>query len=424
MTDPNSTSFRRFIVIWIGQFVSSIGSGLTAFALGIYAYQTTHTATSFSLVVLCSFVPSIVFRPFGGVLADRFDRRRMMMLGDLGSIAGIAFVLAVILTGTVQLWLVYLGVTVSSVFVAIQSPAYKASLTDLLTEEQFAKASGLVQLSSSAQYLLSPIIAGFLLSVTDISTVLMIDIFSFVIAILAVLAVRKGIQSTCKKAESGHFIFEMVGGWRAISTNTGVLLLVAIISVTTFYIGFLQTLLGPMILAFSDSKTFGTTMSISAIGMLVSSVFISTVLKSERYVDLLAVGLGGAGVFFILTGLTTNIYFITASGFFFFCALPFVNTSADVLVRRNIANEKQGRAWGIIGVLSQIGFVVSYAVAGFLADRVFNPLLEEGGSLASTVGKIIGTGPGRGIGLLFIISGMFVVALAAISSRLTALRSL
>jgi len=75
-------------------------------------------------------------------------------------------------------------------------------------------------------------------------------------------------------------------------------------------------------------------------------------------------------------------------------------------------------------VLSQIGFVVSYAVAGFLADRVFNPLLEEGGSLASTVGKIIGTGPGRGIGLLFIISGMFVVALAAISSRLTALRSL
>lgn len=162
---------------------------------------------------------------------------------------------------------------------------------------------------------------------------------------MAVLAVKKDIHSTRKEEKPQHFFMELIEGWKAISTNTGGLLLVAIISVVTFYIGFLQTLLGPMILAFSDAKTFGTTMSISAIGVLVSSVFISTVLKSERYVDVLAMGLGGAGVFFILTGLTTNIYFITASGFFFFCALPFVNTSADVLVRRNIENEKQGRVW-------------------------------------------------------------------------------
>lgn len=73
-------------------------------------------------------------------------------------------------------------------------------------------------------------------------------------------------------------------------------------------------------------------------------------------------------------------------------SLPFVNMSADVLVRNNIPKEKQGRVWGIIGILSQLGFIVSYSLAGFLADRVFNPLLVEGGALASTVGSYIGVG--------------------------------
>ncbi len=412
------------MIVWLGQFMSSIGSGLTGFSLGIYAYQTTQTATSFSLIILCTFVPSIVLRPFGGVLADRFDRRSMMIVGDLGSIAGISFILVSMLTGVVELWPVYFGVTLSSAFVAIQSPAYKASASDLLTEEQFSRASGLLQLAASSQYLLSPIIAGFLLSVTDITTVLMIDILSFVIAILTVLVIKKSIQTRRKEVEFPHFITELVDGWKAISTKTGIVLLVAIISVVTFYIGFLQTLMGPMMLAFSDPKTFGTTLSISAIGMLVSSFYISTFFRSKRYVEMLAIALGCAGVFFALMGTTTNIYLITVAGFLFFCSLPFVNTSADVLIRRNIENEKQGRAWGIIGVLSQIGFVVSYCLAGFLADHVFNPLLEDGGPLVATAGKLIGTGSGRGIGLLFIVSGFLVLVLAAFSSRLKALRTL
>ncbi|MDN8587640.1 hypothetical protein Q0V21_02555 [Paenibacillus sp. 11B] len=121
---------------------------------------------------------------------------------------------------------------------------------------------------------------------------------------------------------------------------------------------------------------------------------------------------------------TTNIYFIILAGFLFLSSLPFVNMSADVLVRNNISNEKQGRVWGIIGVLSQLGFIVSYSIAGFLADHVFNPLLEEGGALASTVGSYIGVGPGRGIAFLFIIAGVFVIVIAAITSQLKSIKGL
>lgn len=416
--------FSRFLIVWAGQLISSIGSGLTAFSLGVYAYQRTHTATSFALITLCSFLPSILLRPLGGVLADRFDRRRMMALGDLGSAAGLVLIWLIMVTGHIELWQIYLGVTISSVFVALQSPAYKASVTDLLTEEQFSRGSGLVQLASSSQYLLSPLIAGLLLGITDIKTILALDIATFVIAVFAVLFIKKNLPEVRQEHENQHFLKDLAEGWNTLTANRGVLFLIVIISIVTFYIGLLQTLLGPMVLSFADAKTLGAALSVSATGMLLSSLAIGVCNITRKYADMLLAGLGFAGLFFALMGLTTNIYIIIAAGFLFFCALPFINTSADVLIRKNIANDKQGRVWGIIGVLSQLGYVAAYSVAGFLADHVFNPLLNQGGFLAATVGRIIGTGRGRGIGLLLIISGLFVMVLAGITSGIRSIRAL
>lgn len=410
MNRNSDKSFLKFIIVWIGQLVSGIGGGLTAFTLGVYAYEKTQTATSFALVTLFSFLPSLLLRPIGGVLADRFDRRVMMIIGDIGSAAGVAFIWFLLkYQGNIELWQIYLGVSISSIFLALQSPAYKASITDLLTEEQFAKASGLVQLASSAQYLVSPIVAGFLLSMTSIENILILDIFTFIFAALAVVAIKK--EASKSHSDSPHLSLfkDLKEGWEVIVCNQGVLTLILIISLVTFYIGFLQTLLGPMILSFSTPQTLGTILSTSALGMIGTSLYIGIRKVSSDYVRMLSYGLIGAGVFFALMGLSTNVYVITLNGFLFFCALPFINTSTDVLIRKSIPNEKQGRAWGIIGVLSQIGFIVAYGVAGYLADRIFNPLLVEGGILTSTIGQIIGVGNGRGIGLLFIFSGLLVV---------------
>ena len=410
MNRNSDKSFLKFIIVWIGQLVSGIGGGLTAFTLGVYAYEKTQTATSFALVTLFSFLPSLLLRPIGGVLADRFDRRVMMIIGDIGSAAGVAFIWFLLkYQGNIELWQIYLGVSISSIFLALQSPAYKASITDLLTEEQFAKASGLVQLASSAQYLVSPIVAGFLLSMTSIENILILDILTFIFAALAVVAIKK--EASKSHSDSPHLSLfkDLKEGWEVIVCNQGVLTLILIISLVTFYIGFLQTLLGPMILSFSTPQTLGTILSTSALGMIGTSLYIGIRKVSTDYVRMLSYGLIGAGVFFALMGLSTNVYVITLNGFLFFCALPFINTSTDVLIRKSIPNEKQGRAWGIIGVLSQIGFIVAYGVAGYLADRIFNPLLVEGGILTSTIGQIIGVGNGRGIGLLFIFSGLLVV---------------
>jgi len=417
-------SFKKFLVVWFGQFISLIGIGITAFSLGVYAFERTQSATSVALVTLFTFLPSILLRPIGGLLADRMDRRLLMIIGDIGAAAGLVFILIMLEARELELWHIYVGVTISSIFSALHSPAYKASATDLLSEEQYSKGSGLVQLAESSKFLFAPVIAGVLLSVTTIETILLINIATFLIAIIAVFVIKKSIAVDRSNQVKEHWLNELLEGWYTIKRNKGVLLLVTIISITTFYIGLLETLIGPMLLSFTDVQSLGIFQSISAIGMLISSIVIGMVTITKRYVSMLIIGLIIGGIAFSLIGLSTNIIFIMIAGFVFLAALPFVNTSADVLVRQNIPNEKQGRVWGMIGILSQLGFIAAYCSAGYLADYLFNPWLVEDGALASTVGTVIGTGPGRGIGLIFIIAGIFVVTIGVITSKLQTIREL
>lgn len=419
-----NNAFRKFIVLWFGELVSSIGSGLTAFGLGVYVFQTTHSATAVSLVTLCTFLPMILLSPVGGVLADRFDRRLMMLLGDGGSALGLIYILIVMFSGEAQLWQLCLGVTISSIFASLTDPAYKATITDLLPEEQFAKASGLVQLAGSSKYLFSPVLAGMLLAVVDIEALLIIDISTVFITIITISAVRRSLIAKSVRKKQFSLTKDLKEGWQVLVSRKGVFALTLLLTVVTFYMGILQTLFTPMVLPLSNAKTLGIVQSVSATGLLLGSLFIGVFNVNQRYTRMLSVGLLVAGIFFSLIGVSSNIYVIAAAGFLFFATLPFVNTSADVLIRTNIPNEAQGRAWGMIGVVSQFGYVAAYASAGLLSDHIFNPLMDEGGLLASTVGKWIGSGQGRGIGLLFIISGILVIVLALIMARMKSIRAL
>lgn len=115
----------------------------------------------------------------------------------------------------------------------------------------------------------------------------------------------------------------------------------------------------------------------------------------------------------VLFGLRENLVLIGISGFCFFATLPFANASLDFLIRTHIQNEVQGRAWGLIGLISQLGYVVAYATCGILADYLFTPLLVEDGKLAQNIGKLIGVGSGRGTGFLIMVAG-FLLTLVSI----------
>ncbi len=149
---------KKFITIWIGELISSIGSGMTAFAVSIYVYQLTGSVSMVSLVALLAFLPMILLSPVGGTLADRYDRRLLMILGDSLSVIGLLIIFVSIQKGYEGVLPIYIGVTISSVFISLLGPAYKATVTDLLSEAEYARASGMVQIAANSKYLISPFI--------------------------------------------------------------------------------------------------------------------------------------------------------------------------------------------------------------------------------------------------------------------------
>lgn len=403
---------KKFMTIWFGELISSIGSGMTAFAVSIYVYQITGSVTLVSVAALLAFLPTILLSPIGGILADRYDRRLMMILSDSLSVIGLLFILISIQAGYSGVLPIFIGITISSVFVALLEPAYRATVTDLLTEEEYAKASGLVGIASNSKYLISPFIAGLILAVADIRAILIIDMATFIITVITIISVRRGIQKVKSKEDEFRLIREFKVGIRSITADKGVSSLVVLMAFMCFFIAFIQTLMTPMVLAFADARTLGTMESISATGMLIGSVVIGILNIKKNYNRILVIALISAGIFMTLTGTTTSIWLIVLFCILFFTALPFVNTCADVMIRIRIPNEVQGRAWGMISIFTQIGFVIAYALCGILADYVFEPLLMEDGILAGSIGRIIGTGEGRGIGLMLILAGIVMVIFA------------
>lgn len=308
-------------------------------------------------------------------------------------------------------------------FASLLEPAYKATITELLNPEQYSKASGLVQIAGSAKYLISPVLAGFLLTISDIRLLLFLDICTFFVTVATTLVVKKGLPG--RKAEKCFsFAAELKAGWEALAGKKGVLTLVVMGALITFCLGVIQTLASPMVLSFSDSATLGTLMTVITMGMLVTSAVLGGISIKKGYAGLLSLSLFGAGIFMALFGLRENVVFIGAAGFLFFAMLPFTNASLDYLLRTNIENDLQGRAWGLIGLISQLGYVAAYAVSGLLADYVFTPLLLDGGALSENVGKIIGTGPGRGIGFLMILAGLLLCVTSGLLFCMKSIRNL
>ena len=404
---------KNFYKLWLGELISSIGSGMTAFALSVYVYKKTGSVSYVSLITLLSFMPSIVLSPIGGLLADRYDRRLLMIIGDLFSGLGLVYILWSIQAGEKSIVPIFVGITFSSIFTSLLEPSYRATLTDILEEENYAKASGLIQAAGSAKYLISPVIAGMIFSVANIRVILLLDILTFITTCLMIFLVRKSMNSETQNYKKDSFK-GLLEGLFIIKENRGVYSLVIIMFFVCFFMGFIQILIRPMILALSSVKTAGMMESLCAAGLLIGSLWIGIAGIKKNYSKILAVACFFCGIFMSMTGVNENLAIIGISTFLFFSTLPFMNSCADVLVRVSIPNELQGRVWGLISLITQMGTVVAYIISGIMADYVFEPMFNKNGILVENIGIIIGTGKGRGIGFMLILSGIGMLIMAIV----------
>lgn len=403
-----SSGMKKFLLLWIGELISSIGGGLTSFGLGVYVFQKIGSAAGMALVTLLGFLPTLLFTVPAGVLADRYDRRVLMMIGDGCSGLGILYIFLCMLHGEANLVQICIGVFVSAIFSSLLDPSYRATITDLLSKEEFSKASGLVSLAGSARYLFSPVIAGLLLAYHDISLLLLIDVSTFFVTITTTFIVRRGIKAK-QPTEKQSFLESMKEGWRAIHIEKGVFVLVLCSSLITLFLGTLQILVEPMILSFADSKVLGIVETLCASGMLVSGMLLGGIGIKKEYGKVLQISFFMAGIFMIGMSIFENLISISIFGFFFFATLPLCNNCMDYLCRTNIPDALQGRAWGFIGFLSQLGYVIAYAVSGLAADGL---------------GSLSGMGVGRGAAMMIGISGVFLSLVAVTLLRFPSIKEL
>lgn len=407
--------FRTFAWIWFGQLVSLVGSGLTSFALGVWVYQTTGSVARFALIAVAASVPALLLLPFSGVLVDRWDRRRTMMAADTAAgfaTAGVAVLLAL---GKLEIWHIYLSAAVASVAGAFQWPAYAAATTLLVPSRHLARAAGMVQFARAAAQVAAPMLAGFLVATVGIRGVLLVDFATFLFA-AATLWVARIPAPPGERPATGAGPRALVGdvrwGLRYLRERPGLVRLMAFFSLTNLFSSASVMLVTPLVLAFADARTLGLVISAGATGLLLGGAGMSAWGGPRRHVYGVVLSGFVLGASLVMAGARPWVPLVVAGLFLFNLMVPVVNACSQAIWQVKVPPHLQGRIFAMRRMFATGGSPLGYLAAAHLVDRVFQPLMDHGGALAGSVGRVLGTGPGRGIALYFVCLGALCILTA------------
>ena len=421
------SGMQVFKIVLFGQVVSLLGSSLSRFALGIWVYQLTGSVTQFSLATFFAVAPSLILSPFAGSLVDRWDRRWAMILSDAAAGLGTLLMAFLVWTGRAELWHLYLIIASNAAFGTLQFPAYSATMTLLIPRDQLSRANGMALLfGPSLTTLLAPLLAGFLIGTIELKGILLLDGITCVFALLILLAVRipqpPEEPQDARKAKT-TVLADSVYGWQFVRKRPGLLLLLLLFAVINFAMGMVETLITPLVLSFAPSSVLGAVVTGAGLGMLAGSILMSVWKGPERRVRAILCVLALQGIMLLMGGMRASAVLIGVAAFVYLACLPLINTCSQTIWQSKIPPAVQGRVFAIRQMVTSSSIPLATLVAGPLADRLFEPLLTPGGPLADSVGRLLGVGPGRGIGLLFIVLGLLVVVAAAFGYRQASLRN-
>lgn len=402
---------RIFFLAWFGQLVSLLGSGLTSFALGVWVYQRTGSAMQLGLVYLFTFLPGIIISPLAGALIDRMDRRLVLILSDCGSALSVLFVALMFATNQLEPWHIYLATGVSSLFNTLQWPAFAASVALLVPKQHLGRANGMMQLGPALGQIVAPFLAGLLIALIRVEGVILVDFATFLFAIVMLLLVRfpRPEITTEGAASKGSLRHEVAYSWNYIVARRGLLSLLIFFALINFSVGFIDVLITPLVLSFANVTELGLILSIGGSGMVIGSILMSLWGGPQRRIyGVLGFSLLlGAAMF--IGGLRPSVPLIACAAFMFLFSSTFINGCSQAIWQSKVAPDLQGRVLAMEQMFSMATLPLAYLIAGPLADNLFKPLLTDQGPLRGSIGQLIGTGPGRGIGLLFSVLGLVIV---------------
>ncbi len=398
---------RGYTIVWSGQVVSFIGTGMKDFALIIWAWQLTGQATALALVAFFAFVPQVILLPFAGVLVDRWNRKWILALTD--TTAGLASLgmLLLFLVGELELWHVYGLLLFAGTFQAFQFPAFGAATTMMVPKKHYGRANAMLTTAQAGSFVFSPILAAVLIGPIDISGILVIDVVTFLVALacLSLVPIPKPPESEEGRESRRNVVTETLFGFVYIFRHRPLLALQLIL----FAFNIISTLgiviLNPMILARTDNDTatLATVLSLGGVGGIVGGVFMAVWGGPKRKVDGLLMGLIGTGLGGILVGVGRGLPLWAVGVFIFFFTWPVCNASNQAIWQSKVPPDLQGRVFAVRGLIAVMGIPISEAIAGPMADWWLEPAMRNATGLAET---LVGSGPGAGMSMMVLVSSV------------------
>ncbi|MFY9821277.1 MAG: MFS transporter [Thermoanaerobaculia bacterium] len=427
-TRSDSPGMRGFLILWAGQFVSAAGTAVGNFSLGVWVFEKAHSTTRFALVYFVGTVTLLLLSPVAGAVADHWDRRKVILLADLGSAVITAALALLFFTGRMQLWMVYPIEALMAAFFTFQGPALSASVPLLVGRQHLARASGLTQTGRAVSQILGPLIAAVLIGWIGYQGVALFDAVTYLAAVTAALLIRIPSPPPLEGAAVRRSVLaNLAFGWSYLQGRQGLVALLVLFGVSNFSIGMVQVLLTPLVLSFATRVELGTVSSVAAVGVLVGGLVVTLWgVPKHRVMTIFGVIVLQSLILF-LGGARPSIPLITLASFAFMLAVPFALASSQTILQTKVASAVQGRVFAVSAMISASSMPLAALLAGPLADKVFNPLLLPGGKLDGTaLGHFLGIAPGRGIGLMFIglgILSLITVGFSALNPRLRNLES-
>lgn len=387
---------KTFMVIWFGQFISMLGSALSAFGLGIWIFQKTGSAASFAMSAVCTVLPALLFAPFAGSIADRKKRKAIILLTDSIDAFLKILIVTLLIFNKLELWMVYPLVFISGTLGTFQNPAFGASIPMLVPTDKLTRANGLLQFSSAIQNLLAPVIAGFLYPLIELKGLFIIDFVSFFFA-LASIAFIKIPQPSIEKTKDSLVLAalkDLKYAWKYLIQKEGLMQLIVFFAFLNFIANLSIILLGPLMMSVYNSQAYGNVQAGIGLAMLLGGLCSSLIPDTKNKIKRILLILSLCSIGPIISGTTLNRIIITAGFFIFMFPVPYVNTLLMSIFQIKIERNVLGRVGALMTAILAAITPIAYLCAGPLADYVFEPLMNE---------------KGRGIGLIFITSGILLI---------------
>ena len=422
---------RPFYFLWSGETVSLLGAALMQFALGVWVYQKTGSVLDFSGVIVASMLPMLFVMPFAGSIADRFDRRYVMVAADI-TITLLTLVLAWLLwQQSLEINYLYLYNMLVGLAGAFRSPAYTASVSQLLPKEKYTQASGLMGMSTNLVTMFAPLVAGGLMASIGLRGIVLIDLITFCAGSLLILRAffhfGKNTQlsetntNTNTNTASQGSIAVAIAFFRKEPFMLGLFLYVILLKVL---LSLVSTMLMPLVLSDYSEQQLGIILTFGSVGGLCgASVLVAFDGIPKHLMAKVLAADTVLGLCILLAGTSTSFPLYCACAFLALFAAVFSQGCGHSLWMRKVPLQSQGRIFSIIGTVEVATTIVVLVLGSVIVEKILDPALLDGGALATTVGTWIGTGKSRGLGLLFILCGLLGVAVS-LSAFATPLRRL